>query len=361
MTSPLLSSAVGRGLLCTLALAVLPTGGPRAAEPTGLPVTVVTAQAAQRPQTIEASGAIAAFDEASIAAVVAGLPVLEAPVRVGDSVTQGQLLVAFDAASVRAEVGQAQAALAAASAALATAVINQNRSESLRETGTVSEQAILQATTEVATAQAQVDQARATLTRARLNLSRARIVAPESGLVSARAVTVGAVPAPGTELYRLILKNRLEWRAELPGAELARIRVGMAAHVRLAPDVELRGTVRQVAPSLDPRTRLGLVYVDLERTDLTRAGVYVAGALELEDRAVLLVPPPSVVIRDGHTYAVTLEQDHATLVPVTIGRRSPADTEVLSGLKPGQRVIVRGAGFVADGMKVQVVAPPATP
>ena len=75
----------------------------------------------------------------------------------------------------------------------------------------------------------------------------------------ARAMaTVGAVVQPGQELFRLIRQQRLEWRAELPSADLARVRPGMKA-VAVPPGGQpIEGQVRMVAPTVDAATRNGL-------------------------------------------------------------------------------------------------------
>jgi hypothetical protein len=114
------------------------------------------------------------------------------------------------------------------------------------------------------------------------------------------------------------------------------------------------GRVRQLSPSLDPVTRLGLAYVDLEPSTAVRAGMYVKGDIEIARREVVLAPADSIVTRDGRSYAVTLDGDHAKLVQVTTGQRMPETTEILSGLKAGATMIVQGAGFLSDGTRVRV-------
>jgi multidrug efflux pump subunit AcrA (membrane-fusion protein) len=67
------------------------------------------------------------------------------------------------------------------------------------------------------------------------------------------------------------------------------------------------------------------------------------------------VPAESIVIRDGRSYLAALDGERVELVPVTTGRRQGGRVEVLDHLNAGQRVAVRGAGFLSDGDLVRVV------
>ena len=317
-----------------------------------LPVTTAVAQRVERPALQQASGTIAAFEDISISARVAGLALLDLKVRVGDRVQKGQLLAKFDQAPVLAEVAQADAALLQAKASADEAAANRDRVSALKASGAMSAQDMLQLTTRSAVAQGQLAQAKAARAAAQLRLNYTQVTAPNSGVVSSRTAVVGAVPQLGSELFRLIAQDRLEWRAELSGLQLAKVKPGFAVTLNLPDGHDLRGRVRQIAPTLDPATRLGLVYVDLDHSAAVRANMYAKGAIELDRRTVLLVPAESIVTRDGRSYAVTMVSGRAKLVPVTVGQRLKDETEVLAGLNPGEIVIVRGAGFVSEGTRV---------
>ena len=319
-----------------------------------VPVTAALAQAAVRPAMQEASGVIAPWEEVSISARVAGLPLLRVNVRVGDRVRKGQVLAQFDEAAVGAELAQAEANLQQVQASAEEAAANKERAVMLKSSGAMSAQDILQLTTRAAVAQGQVAQAKAALTAARVRLDYSRVTAPDAGVISSRTALLGSVPQLGSELFRLIAQDRLEWRAELTGPQLAKVKSGLPATITLPDERVVGGRVREVSPALDPNSRLGIAYVDLERSEAARANMYVKGSIELERRSVVLVPTESIVTRDGRAYAVTLSGERAKLMPVTLGLRRPELTEVLSGVEAGQRVIVRGAGFLSDGARVRV-------
>src|SRR5262245_3247096 len=186
---------------------------------------------------------------------------------------------------------QTEAAVAEAEANVAEAQANAQRAERLGKTGALSQQDATQYMTRDRTAQAQLESARARLRSQKLALDYTRVVAPDDGVISSRKATLGMVAQPGIELFRLVRQNRLDWRAELTGAQLARVHIGDAATVQLADGSTATGKVRQVAPVLDENTRIGLAYVELDRGDsnapAARAGMYGTGTITLGLRSAL--------------------------------------------------------------------------
>ncbi len=338
-------------------------GGTSAATPAVRPaLTVTTLRAARVPlaAAIEASGAVAAWQEGSIAARVAGLPLVAVDVNVGDPIKKGQVLARFDDATVRTEVAQAEAALAQAKASALQADANRTRATVLKRTGALSDQDLLQNTTLASTTEAQVNQAKALLEAARLKLNYTSVTAPDDGVISARTATLGMVAQAGGELFRFIRRNRLEWRAELNADQVSRIKPGQSAAVHLPDGRTASGHLRQLAPALTSDTRLVLAYVDLDQPQSARAGMYAGGVIEAAVREVTTVPAESVVVRDGRSYVLRLDGNRARQVAVGIGHRQEKIVEIVTGLDPGDVVIVGGAGFINGGDVVRVENAPAS-
>jgi RND family efflux transporter MFP subunit len=317
-------------------------------------ITTATAQSETVPAVIQASGVIAAWQEASVGARSSGLPIVAVNVDVGDTVKQGQVLARLDDSTTAAAVARAEAALAQARAREDEARINRDRALQLSEKKLLSQQDVLQATTNAAATTAEVAQASALLRSARLDLEHTRVLAPDDGIVVARGATLGAVAQPGTELFRLIRQGRLEWRAELTGEQLLQVRPGTVAIVRSTDGTEVRGQVRAVAPALDDTRRIGLAYVDLEPSDAIRAAMYLQGELQLAQHTAVTVPSASVIVRDGRSYVAIVTNDRVRLAPVIAGRRASDRTQIDSGLEAGAVVAVRGAGFLNDGDLVRI-------
>ena len=305
---------------------------------------------------LEADGSVAAWQEVSISPEVGGFRIAEVLVNVGDRVRAGQPLATLAPTSVANDVAQQTAALAEARAALAEAAANAQRARKLRDSGALSAQQVTQYLTAEQTAQARVGAAQARLDAEKLRMSQTRVLAPDDGVISQRSAMPGAMAAAGEELFRLIREARLEWRAEVPGARLHLVHRGQPVTLALPDGSTVPGTVRIVAPTIDPRTRLGLAYVDIgELGSALRAGLYARGSFELGSSPALTVPAASVLLRDGFSYVFTLGEDsRVRLVKVKTGRREGDRIEITEGLAAEETVVDSGVGFLVDGDPVAV-------
>jgi HlyD family secretion protein len=368
LTAVALAVALVAAPLRTLAQAPQGAAGAAAAKP-AMTVTVQAPTTVGWPVALAAHGSVAAWQEASVGAEANGLRLTEVRAQVGDRVRAGQVLAVFDAQAVQAEVQAARAAVAEATATAAEAQANAERARSLQGSGALSDQQLAQLATAAVTAQARVASAQAQLALQELRLRHATVLAPDAGVISARTATVGAVVPAGSELFRLIRQGRLEWRAEVPAAEMARVQPGQAVTVQVPGGGAVQGRVRTVAPTVDPQSRVGLIYADLQGSGAAalKAGMFARGELRLGEQPALTVPLQAVVNRDGFAYLFTLAAPvdaqgtaRVTRLKVQTGRRMGDRVELLAGLPTGRppEVVVQGAGFLNDGDTVKVVATP---
>jgi len=321
-----------------------------------LTVTTVVPQTATLPVKLSANGNIAAWQEASIGTEANGLRLAEVRVGVGDTVRRGQVLATFAPDTVQAELNQTRAGVAEAEATLADASANAQRARELSTTGALSAQQINQYLTAERTAKARLDATRAAAKMQELRLRQTQVLAPDNGVISARSATVGAVLPAGMELFRLIRQGRLEWRAEVPAGDLARLKPGVPVNVSTPSGSTIAGRVRMVAPTVDDKTRNGIVYVDLTSTGDAKAGMFARGEFEIGEGRALTLPQGAVLLREGFSYVMRVEPDaRVAETKVTTGRRVGDRVEVTSGLDAASRVVASGAGFLADGDTVRVV------
>ena len=334
-------------------------GAAKAATP-ALTVTATRATPGQWPLTLAANGNIAAWQEAIIGAEAGGLRIDEVLVNVGDRVRKGQLLARLQNETSGAEVAQTRASLQEAQATQAEAAANADRARQLQSTGAMSSQQINQFLTAEQVAQARVAVLEAKLKADAIRLAQTQVKAPDDGSISARLATIGAVVQPGQELFRLIRRDRLEWRAEVPAGDLLRIKPGMPVTLYTASGTPAAGTVRMVAPTVDAATRTGLVYIDVNRARDARAGMFARGEIELGQSPALTLPQSAVQMRDGFHYVYRLGGDsRVTQTKVAVGRRSGDRIEITGGIDGQTRVVDSGVGFLADGDSVRVVDAPA--
>jgi RND family efflux transporter MFP subunit len=329
-----------------------------------LTVSTVRPSTAQLPISIEANGNVAAWQEAIIGSESNGLRLAEVLVNVGDPVRAGQVLARFAGETIAADVAQARASLLEAQANAADAVANAERAKTLQNTGALSVQQINQYLTGAEVAKARVEAARATLSAQQLRQKFVQVVAPDAGIISARAATVGSVVPAGTELFRLIRRGRLEWRAEVTSSELGRIKAGLPVTLIAADNSEIKGKVRTIGPTVDPQRRTALVYVDLSTPESgsasVKAGMFARGRFDLGQSSALTAPQQAVVLRDGFNYVLQVTpENRVQQIKVQTGRRIGENVEILNGIKPDALLVASGAGFLNEGDLVKVVnAPP---
>jgi RND family efflux transporter MFP subunit len=334
----------------------------QAARP-ALSVTLSAPQPADWPQVIAANGNVTAWQEAVIGAEIGGYRLTEVLVNVGDVVKKGQLLARVSSDTVAAELAQARAAVEEAQANLAEARANADRARQIQASGALSAQQINQFLTAEQTALARLNAARARVQADELRLAQTRVLAPDDGVISARAATVGSLAQGGQELFRLIRGGRLEWRAEITATELARVKPGMLATLQppgADANARVQGKVRMVAPTVDPQTRNAIVYVDLPAGSPVRAGMFVRGEVQVGQGSALTLPQSAVLLRDGFAYVYRVGPDNRVAeVKVEVGRRVGERVEITRGITADMKLVASGAGFLSDGDTVKVVDNPA--
>ncbi len=318
------------------------------------------------PITLSANGSIFAWQEAIMSAEISELRLTKINVQVGDTVKKGQILALFSDESILTDIAQSRAALAEMEAMLDDAQRNAERANHISTSGALSSQQINQYATTAKTAQAKVDAAKAKLDAQLLRLKYTKVLASDNGVISSQNATLGMVPTKGQELFRLIRENRLEWRGEVIASEMIILKPHMTVTLELpnAPD-RITGEIRTIAPTLDEKSRYGLIYVDLPDTAKygLRAGMFARGEFHFGDTTALTVPQTALLMREGFSYVFKLDQFkkdnvfHIAQVKVQIGRNVGDNIEIISGVSADDVLVASGVSFLADGDTVRVVKP----
>jgi membrane fusion protein, multidrug efflux system len=273
----------------------------------------------------------------------------------GRPVRQGQLLVQLDDSLPRAELSQAQAQLSIAQA-------NLQRNRELVSQNFVSRRVLdeSQATLQVAQAQVQLAQAR---------LARTQVVAPFAGVAGIRQVNLGDFVREGTDLVNLEDLSLLMVDFRLPERYQAQIQLGQIVDVALdaLPGQTLTATVQAIDPLIDVNGRSLLVRAAIEglQTQGLRPGLFARVNVVLSvDEQAITIPEEAVVPLGGRQTVIVLRPPPegestpptAHRVEVQLGVRRGATVQVLSGLEPGQTVVVAGQQRLQrDGTPVRVV------
>lgn len=331
----------------TLALLGLLAGcGEEAAKTTQKadPAPLVTAASVVlRPidRELSLSGVLVAREEAAVGAELTGYRVLRVLVEEGDVVRQGQALAVLDPALLDQEVAQARTAAERAAS-------EYRRVADLTGSGVVAEETIEQRGFEAQSTAAKLRDLQER--RARLTLR-----APVAGRVLARTIKPGDVSGAADSGFRLARGGLMELDAQIPEAELGRVRVGTAMEVRLASGEVLTGSVRLVSPAVDPDTKLGRVRILLPAHPALRVGGFATARIDAAGAPVPTVPERAVQYRaGGPTVTVIGAGDRVWRVAIRTGETGGGFVELVQGPPVGARVVMGGAAFVLPGDKVRV-------
>lgn len=270
-------------------------------------------------------------------------PVVSLPVEKGQEVRQGDLLVEIDRALLRAE-------MRSATAQLEVQAFNADKVEKLYKAGKVSEFDWLTARTAHQQAQAAADVARR-------RWERAGLTAPFDGMLTDRYVDLGQLVVPGQAAVRLIDPRLLELEGYLTATEVGWVQPGQQAMVRLGQsESTVPGTVSWIGVEADPQTGKFRVEIRIPNDDLElHAGVIGRARLpkqELDDAVV--IPRDAVLPYRNAATAFVIEGDRAQRRQLELGPDQGALVQVRSGLKPGDRLVVRGQRELRDGSLVKV-------
>lgn len=336
-------------------------------------VEVVKVAAASTERAVVLPGELAPYEAVNLVARVPGY-VERMHVDRGSAVRRGQVLATIVAPELAAQVAEAQARVAAATAkrveaeaALASARLTHERlSTAAKTAGAVAGVELLRAEETMKGAAALVDSsaravdaANASLQAVRVLESYLRIVAPFAGIVTERMVHEGALVGPSAgPLVRLEQTSRLRLMVPVPEKEYRGVAPNRALQftVPAQPGRSFTGRVSRIAGSLDTKTRAMTVELDVDNKDAALApGMFpnVSWPVAPTD-GVFLVPPTAVVSTTERTFVIRLRGDKAEWVTVKRGAARGDLVEVSGGLSVDDTVLKRGSDEVRDGTTVTV-------
>ncbi len=319
-------------------------------------VTVVVPGRSEVARTISASGPLAARRDQPIGIAGQGGRIVRVLVEPGSWVRAGQTLAIVDRSVQAQQAAQLAAQVEAARAQAALAQNNYDRALALQSRGFVSKAEIdsKKATRDAANAQVKVAQAQ--LGAQRAQIGQLNIVAPSSGLILERNVELGQIVSPGSPaLFRLAEGGQMEMRAQLAQSDLAAVRAGMPATVHpTGSDTTVNGSVWQVAPVIDPATRLGEVRIAIPYSALVRPGGFAEARITAGATTAPLLPQSAVLSDAKGTYVyIVNRRNEVERRAVKIGAVTEAGVGIAAGLS-GQEAVVLSAGpFLNPGQRIR--------
>jgi len=293
--------------------------------------------------------------------------------KAGDTVKAGQTLITLDDTDFIAGVKQAEASVALAQAGLRNneiqaenARLNYERTQKLFEAGAVSSQQLetARATYQAlvsGSAQASAAQAQAGLLAARTQLDKCVISSPIDGVVGSIGLSLGDTASPQSAAAIVSNTAQLQIEVMVSESEVSYIQQGSEVNVlvKAAQEQAFKGQVDSIASVADPSKRNYAVKVALPNSDgKIKSGMFAELNIDtLSKKNIICIPVAGVMPKGGRDIVYIVDKDkRAREAEVKTGIKNDQYIEIVSGLKEGQEVIVKGNTLVNDGTLVRVVA-----
>jgi len=370
-----------------------PTPTAATTQSAGQSVSIAPVEMTQVTRVLNVTGSVAAHDLLPVLAQATGLQIQQVLVEEGQTVQAGEVIAILDSSVLQAQLNQAIAQLASAEAvvrqkqatlnqqraSLAEAENNLRRYQALAKDGAITRQeldsrsttamtgreSVSVAQANIVSAEADVQGVRAQIQKLQTQIAQTQVRAPDSGIIAEKIARIGDVTG-STKLFTIIRNNSLELQVKVPEPQLPQVKIGALAQISSDADrrIHLQGKVREISPMVDQQTRQAMVKLDLPSNGLLRPGMFLKSALAVQSIQAMTVPAKAILPQtDGRSLVYVLTgTDIVRSRAVDVGSRTNpsepmnARVEIKSGLNPGDRVVVIGAGYVKDGDRVTIVS-----
>lgn len=326
-------------------------------------VAVVAPDHTPLQQSLVLPGDVEAFQEASIYARTSGY-LGHWSIDIGTHVHSGQLLAEIESPEIDAELAQARADAATASANYQIAKVTASRWEDMLKSQAVSQQSSEENVSAMKAKQAMLASAQANVNRLQQLQSFEKVYAPFDGVVTTRNVDVGALIDAGNggtpaALFKLAETDKLRVFVNVPQDNAADVTLGARATVTLPqyPGRTFEGRVARTSGAIDPVSRTLRVEVDMDNADgSVPPGAYAQVTLALTaEKATLSLPANALLFRPKGVAVATVDsKDRVQLIPVTLGRDFGTRVNIRTGLRGNERVIVNPGDAISDGQPVNI-------
>lgn len=338
-----------------------------------IPVQVAEARLTKLQETLELTGEIKSAAVVDVSFKVGGERIQKIYVETGDYVTKGTLIAVLEDATIRSQIEEATAGLAAAEAALTQSEVNaalleknRLRVENLYKENVVSQQELDQINAQCDAAleakklaSAQVERAKAALNQLQILYQEHKLYAPISGFVATRYVEEGSRIGAAQPVIRISQEDTLKIVCSVPEKDFPYLKKGMKAEITVDafPGKVFEGFLSIISPTIDPaiRTVEIKIHIPNEKHEL-RSGMFARVKLYLGEREALVVPAESLckMAGTGSYYVYTVKDNKAVLKNVKTGITQNSFIEIIEGLTEKELVVTRGQNRLYDGAQVSV-------
>ena len=211
----------------------------------------------------------------------------------------------------------------------------------------------------IAAARAELTSAQGRLQRIEAELANTIVTAPSAGIIAERDARVGQITSNSEQLFSIIQNGRLELRLQVPETLINQIELGQNVSIasNADPNLQISGKVREIDPLIDDSSRQAIVKVDLPNNTNLKPGMFLQAAIDVDSSPGQAVAIEALLPQSGNEAIAFVLQEDNTVKAQTVEMGeilSEQKVEVVDGLNPGDRIVLKGAAYLKDGDRVTV-------
>ncbi len=320
-------------------------------------VEVATVENTNSNQSIEISGTVQGVNNATISTRIMGI-VTDVPVKVGDYVKKGNLLLSIDNKDVKAQLAQAKANLVRAEAHFENVKKNYNRFSNLFKKKSATQKELDDITTQLKAAKSQLNMAEESVNQVEAQLSYSDVRAPFDGVITSIQIKSGSLANPGMPLLAIEENRNFEVRGTVSESDIFKVKANQIVTIEIpAMNKTLEGRISELGSS---STNLGGQYemiVSIPKMDHMYSGMYAKVHIPNEStgNSSIFIPKKVLIQKGQLTGLYTLSESNTAILRwIQTGQEIGQKVEVVAGLKAGETYVVKSSEKLFNGSKVTV-------
>jgi membrane fusion protein, multidrug efflux system len=317
-------------------------------------------------QTLQVSGSVEASRQAIVRSRHSGIAT-NVGKRAGEGVRQGELLVRVDSEELRLRIGEREASVRQAQAALTVAESARNQQRSLSDRGFISKAALDSVEANFVSARTALETAQSQLTMARTQLAETSIVSPITGVIAKRSIEPGERVSSEAQVFQVIDPNSLEVAVQIPAERASELKVGQLATFRIdssSGNDRVEAKLVRIVPAAAAGARTIETRFALPQNSPIPAGAFLSGQVVLAKKEAAIALPRTAVRGDGNGNYVWIVKDGKTArarVKVNDPDSSSEQVAIESGVAANTAVLLLRGADPREGQAVTMPGAAATP
>ncbi|MGL4836474.1 MAG: efflux RND transporter periplasmic adaptor subunit [Shewanella sp.] len=311
-----------------------------------IPVETTTVMQGNVSSFYSTTATLEAPEEANVVSRIAGL-IETISVEEGDRVSKGQVLAIIDAKRQQYDLDRSEAEVKIIAQEL-------DRLKKMNNKEFISADSMAKLEYNLQAAMARKD-------LAALQVKESRILSPIDGIIAKRYVKTGNMAKEFGDLFYIVNQDELHGIVHLPEQQLASLSLGQEAQVfsHQQPNTPIAAKVLRISPVVDAQSGTFKVTLAVpNQAARLKAGMFTRVELKYDTHEnVITVPYSALINQDNQQALYVIESAQAQRRVVEIGYRQGDTVEILSGVKPGERIVTRGQQNLKDQALVEVITP----